>query len=206
MVFLYYSAHAHSESQVRQIAESLRSQPYPKVMVDFPFDDRWTAPGYRHRDDYNENWTKYGLCSFARLVQDEWRELLPDHYKGAVISIDDGCDPLWLAFGKYRIDWWACEHFTRTFNASSGFHAHIRAVELLRTLADQVDELHVIDETGLWETRDLEKAFQAYRDGFYRLRALSRTLQMAQMEYGLRPSPLDDALAPKKRTTEDASP
>ena len=47
-----------------------------------------------------------------------------------------------------------------------------------------VDELWVLDHTGLWENKNIEAGYREFQKGLQKLKSLSEMLAKADMEYG----------------------
>lgn len=131
---------------------------YEPKIVDFPFSKKWVKSGAIYQPDYNENWEKYRLCIGADVKKHRYNGKLPDHYRGIILNLDEGCEPLWFAFGLYpSSDYrWNCDEFTKTQFAKKGFSTHVEAIDRLKGLQPMVDYLDVRDEAKLWEKGDLQ--------------------------------------------------
>ena len=164
---MYYCASASRDAQIERITETFGEPRYNPTVVDFPFSDRWVQNGYIHQPDYRDNWEKYGLCVVADVMKDRYGDQLPDHFRGVVMEIDEGCEPVWFAFGRYPDEVWRCDHFTNTQYASRGFQTHLAVVDLLLRLGPLVDHMRVADGSDYWHTGDAAEAarrFDASRD------------------------------------------
>ena len=162
---MYYRAHASRDAQIDQVTETFSKPGYNPKIVDFPFSRRWLTSGAIHEPDYQDNWEKYGLCIVANVMKDRYADQLPDHFRGVVMEIDEGCEPVWFAFGRYPDNIWRCDHFTSTQYASRGFQAHLGLVDLLLELGPLVDRMRVVDASDYWHTGDAGEAARRYREG-----------------------------------------
>ena len=181
MVVLSYLAKLSSESQVDGFVDFMSDTGFDQQKVDFPYDPCWVKPGYHSAPDYEDNWIQYNLCSFANVVAQDLGGT-PEHYKGIIVNLGEESDPLWLAFGSYPGDRWICHNFTRTF--ASDYDTHIAAIRTLRSIEPMMDELWVLDHTGLWENKNLEAGYREFQKGLQKLKSLSEMLAKADMEYG----------------------
>lgn len=183
MPILWYYAEAQGEGAISRLAEEALGWSLETEYVDFDHEPRWVQRVYSQCPDFAENWVKYNLCTFGHILADAHGGAVPERYKGVVMNLDDSCDPLWLAFGKYG-DRWLCEHFTRTFNADGGFSAHASAIVLLKQAERYLEHIEVVDETGYWDTGNREASLAAYRQGIGRLGLLSRAIAKEEFERG----------------------
>ena len=78
------------------------------------------------------------------------------------MEIDEGCEPVWFAFGRYPDQVWRCDHFTNTQYASRGFQTHLDLVERLLELGPLVDHLRVVDASDYWHTGDAKEAARRF--------------------------------------------
>jgi hypothetical protein len=159
-----YRADASQEGQIDRVVEAFNRPHYNPTVVDFPFSRRWLRNGAVYEPDYQDSWEKYGLTIVADVVKDRYAGQLPNHFRGVVMQIDESCEPVWFAFGRYPDRVWRCDHFTNTQYASRGFQTHLDLVERLLELGPLVDHLRVVDASDYWHTGDAEAAARRYRE------------------------------------------
>jgi hypothetical protein len=161
---MYYRADASQDQQIDRVIETFDRPQYNPKLVDFPFSRTWLRNGAIYAPDYHDNWEKYGLSIVADVVKDRYAGQLPDHFRGVVMEMDEGCEPVWFAFGHYPDGVWRCDHFTNTQYASRGFPTHLDLVERLLELGPLVDHLRVVDASDYWHTGDAVEAARRYRE------------------------------------------
>jgi hypothetical protein len=161
---MYYRADASQEQQIDRIIETFDRPQYSPKPVDFPFSRRWLRSGAVYEPDYQDNWEKYGLSIVADVVKERYAGQLPDHFRGVVMEIDEGCQSVRFAFGRYPDRVWRCDHFTNTQYASRGFQTHLDLVERLLELGPLVDHLRVVDASDYWHTGNAEEARRRYNE------------------------------------------
>lgn len=184
-ITIHYQLMVDSEERVDRIIERFSGKPYDNKVVDCPFDAGFLESGYMDSSDTEQNWEKYALHSMADAAKREMGNRLPERFKGTVLLVDDGCEPFWLTFGDYGEQGWWNRHFTKTQYAREGFCTHIEIINMLRELNGMVDYLKVTDETGLWESGDIEAAARIFRQNEITLRAFGTMLRDASRDVGL---------------------
>ncbi len=184
-ITIHYQLMVDSEEKVDRITERFSSKSYDRKIVDCPFDFRLLESGYMDAPDMEQNWEEYALHSMADIIKGEMGNRLPERFKGAVLLVDNGCEPFWLTFGDYGEQGWWNRHFTKTQYAREGFRTHVEIINMLRELNEMADYLKVIDETGLWESGDLEAAAGIFRQNEITLKAFGTMLRDASRDAGL---------------------
>lgn len=154
-ITIHYKGKTREERRIEEIASHYEKKNFNKTYVDFAVEPRWIKYGYVHAPDYEEHWEKYNLSSWSDIIKEKHGNVLPERYKGIILHLDEGCEPLWLCFGKY--DDWRLHNFTKTQYAKNGYVTHMVAAELLKELNPFVDELHVYDEAEYYETADVKR-------------------------------------------------
>lgn len=183
-ITIHYHAAVGEEQRIDEATRHFDRPDYNPRRVDFVIDRKWIKQGYLYQPDYRDNWEKYSLGSWADIIRERHGGKLPAKYKGIIFNIDEGCEPLWFAFGLYP-DAWHCRHFTKTQFAKGGFATHVKAINLLGELKSYVDELEVYDEVGFWETRNLMEAARIFGQSEEMIKSLGNLLKDIASQHGL---------------------
>ena len=180
--------HYHAKAkQIHNIIEFFNHyKEYNPKIVDFPFHKKWVKRGAVYQPDYEENWDKYHLCIGGKIKRYRYNGRLPDHYRGIILELDKGCEPLWFTFGLYPdSDYkWNCDEFTKTQFAKKGFVTHVEVIDRLKELEPMVDYLKVKDEAKLWGKGDLEYSAHIFRQMEKALKVFGNYLKEIGKEKG----------------------
>src|SRR5574341_96906 len=163
---IFYKAKVNDVKKIDRIIKHFDREIYNPLKLDFPFDRKWLKlPGQYSHDNFEEylkeayhDWAKSCLMVYG---------LIPSRFKGIIFDLDPEAGSLGLVFGKFNDHEWRSHNYVPTYKSTKGFQTHIDAVNLLKERQPFVDELEVDDETGLWQTGNLQSAKKKFYEGLH---------------------------------------
>lgn len=160
-VELRYQGKLSGEGQLDRIIRSLDiSELHPK-RVDMPYDARYDVSGYALRPDFPLHRDAYLTLARFRIRAPEYGGVMPLHYKGLILNIAPGHEPLSVIFGAYpHRGEWVLDGCTKTQFA--GLDSHLRMIGVLDALKSYVPGLRVRDDSGYWTHRDARRAAELF--------------------------------------------
>jgi hypothetical protein len=165
-VGIYYKAVVKDEAKIEEIVERFDNGKYKSLKLDFPLSKRYFKSTLTRTKDNFEEYMKEAYHDWAKSCLMVYG-VMPSRFKGILFDLDPEAGSLGLVFGKFNDHEWKCNNYLPTHKSTKGFQTHMDAVNLLKELQPFVDELEVDDETGFWQTGNLQSAKKKFYEGLY---------------------------------------